>query len=629
MSCSRQRPDSSALAPPPGAPLQPPRVSRQPSSSTANSHSTSQSDHYFSDCPASTTLTSPLSYSSPRANKPSTALVGTLQTLPETEDEPTPDPSQVTGHRQFTNNNNNNNNRHFVDLSAFRIDTSGSSTPTLRRSPTPQHSDASLSTRLEPSADSSTPRHRSTVGRQPSYLFESSSPLGLPQEMPEEGNSSAEGSSSEARYPHAPAVSIPPERWFSPRQSELPQTPSSGSRIRRVPVPLEDPPSIALSPQEQSPTRAAARSAQTTRRLISQWEETTSGPSTPSRVRMPRGGLSTPALLGSASGLTSSPSRRPLSPAPASPTPSSHRQSSSQPPLPPPPPYLTDKPLPIPTADSPSARPRIPSARPIPASKRMPWPPPEKSRQQVSRPPPLYTMDNQQISPPPNSWSPTDASDKKRKAHDSWWQQDTSPSKRGIKPGAVKRSPFRELKGVFAGLRRKKGDTSPKRDRTSPKKLVPPEDEDDSVWFSPPVTTSNYPGGIVFKPDRMGDEEMGDAQSNGNVRQQFVGAQLTAPSPSEIPRPSFSSPSEVDGGRGKQHGRTSRVTALPLPTRLLSTPQACPHRTRRFRGHPSMRARTCRSTCAMSPRCDPCDATKSRDEGFLCRRKASTPRCWS
>lgn len=476
----------------------------------------------FPDCPAHTTLTSLLSYTSPRANTPSTAIVGTLQTLPETRTKPTFDHAQTTGHRQFNNNNNNNNSRrHFVDRSAFRIDTPRSLTPTVRQLSSPQYLDDSLSTRHELTTPNRLLPHPSTVGRQLPYFIESPSPPGLPQEMPQEGNSSAEGSSSEARYPHAPAVSIPPERWFSPRQSERPQTPSSGSRIRRVPVPLEDPPSLALSPQEQSPTRAAARSAQTTRRLISQWEETTSGPSTPSRVRMPRGGLSTPALLGSPSGLTSSPARRPLSPAlaPPSPTPSSsQRQSSSLPP-----PYLTDKPLPIPmsTVESPSARPRIPSARPIPASKRMPWPPPEKSRQQVSRPPPLYTIDNQQISPPPNSWSPTDTTDKKRKAHDSWWQQqETSPSKRGIKPGAVKRSPFRELKGVFAGLRRKKGDTSPKRARTSPQKLGAP----DAEWFSPPVTTSNYPGGIVFKPDRMGDEEMGDAQSNGNVRQTIGGA---------------------------------------------------------------------------------------------------------
>lgn len=582
--------DSSAGVPshPPPPPPSPPRVDRQPSSSTANSHSTSRSDRYFSDCPASTTLTSPLSFSSPRTNKPSTVLVGTLQTLPETEDEPTFNGSPVTGHRQFNNNNNNNNNRrHIADLSAFRIDTSGSSTPTLRQSPPPQYGDDPLPTQLELPADSSPTPHQSLVGRQPPYFLHPPSPPGLPQEMPEEGNSSAEGSSSEARYPHAPAVSIPPERWFSPRQSDMPQTPSSGSRIRRVPVPLADPPSIALSPQEHSPTRAAARSAQTTRRLISQWEETTSGPSTPSRVRMPRAGLSTPALLGSPSGLTSSPARRALSPAlaPPSPTPSSsQRQSSSQPP-----PYLTDKPLPIPTptADSPSARPRIPSARPIPASKRMPWPPPEKSRQQVSRPPPLYSIDNRPVSPPPNSWSPTDTTDKKRKAHDSWWQQqETSPSKRGIKAGAVKRSPFRELKGVFAGLRRKKGDISPKRARTSPQKLGAPDGEDESEWFSPPATTSNLPGGIVFKPDRMGDEEMGDAQSNGNVRQQLFGTQLTGSSPSEVPRPSFSSRSEADGVHGKQHGRISRAIDSPSPTRLLSTHQGCRRLTLRFPGHP-------------------------------------------
>lgn len=516
--------------PPPVPPAAAARVSRGPSSSTANSRSPTQSDHhYFSDYPASTTLTSPSSYTSPKANKQSTALVGALllQTLPEAEDESASDDYYYrvtgTGRRLSINNNNNNNphrhrhDQHYIaDLSAFRISASGSSTSTLRRSPPPRYSPGLRSNQDQSSNNSSGSHPHITVGRQPPYPLRSSSPLGLPQDMPEEGNPSAEGSSSsEARYPHAPAVSIPPERWFSPRQSELPQTPSSGSRIRRVPVPLEDPPSIPLSPQEQSPTRAAARSAQTTRRLISQWEETTSGPSTPSRVRQPRGGLSTPALLGSPSRPPLSPARRPISPSPASPTPSSHRQPPSQPP-----PYLTDKPLPIPTDDSPSARPRIPSARPIPASKRMPWPPPAKARQPVSRPPPLHKVDDEGISPPPSSWSPTDAGDRKRKAHDSWWQQDTSPSKRGIKPGAVKRSPFRELRGVFAGLRRKKGDTSPRRDRSSPRKLAPTDDDDDSVWFSPPVTTSNFPGGIVYKPDRMGDEEMGDAQSNGNVRSQ-------------------------------------------------------------------------------------------------------------
>lgn len=59
--------------------------------------------------------------------------------------------------------------------------------------------------------------------------------------------------------------------------------------------------------------------------------------------------------------------------------------------------------------------------------------------------------------------------------------------------------------------------------------------EDESEWFSPPVTTSNLPGGIVFKPDRMGDEEMGDAQANGNVRQQLFGTQLTVPVPQKFP----------------------------------------------------------------------------------------------
>lgn len=175
--------------------------------------------------------------------------------------------------------------------------------------------------------------------------------------------------------------------------------------------------------------------------------------------------------------------------------------------------YLDRKPLPIPTAT------------PIPASASMPWPPPDsarsprgglsygnspRSRKSTPHQSPIKALS-------PSSWSPMARSSKRHAEHSGEVDTPTSAKSATYSPRSnVKRSPFKEIKNVFSGLRKGRGKdkeeptgwgtTAVGMNGDKPHQFINLEDE--GGWFAAPL---RHPPAFM---DRMGDAEMGLSMVN-------------------------------------------------------------------------------------------------------------------